>query len=62
MAEKGAKEADAGRAKAEARLAEARDANAPLRKVAIPSAPRTKRTSLVPPLVLSGHAASLTPY
>ena len=24
--------------------------------------PRTNRTSLVPPLVLSGHAASLTPY
>jgi hypothetical protein len=24
--------------------------------------PRTNRTSLVPPIVLSGHAASLTPY
>ena len=27
-----------------------------------PPFPRTNRTSLVPPLVLSGHAASLTPY
>ena len=27
-----------------------------------PLFPRTNRTSLVPPLVLSGHAASLTPY
>ena len=27
-----------------------------------PLLPRTNRTSLVPPLVLSGHAASLTPY
>jgi len=27
-----------------------------------PSLPRTNRTSLVPPLVLSGHVASLTPY
>ena len=27
-----------------------------------PPLPRTNRTSLVPPLVLSGHAASLTPY
>ena len=27
-----------------------------------PFLPRTNRTSLVPPLVLSGHAASLTPY
>ena len=26
-----------------------------------PPLPRTNRTSLVPPLVLSGHAASLTP-
>jgi len=27
-----------------------------------PPLPRTNRTSLVPPLVLTGHAASLTPY
>jgi len=27
-----------------------------------PPLPRTNRTSLVPPLVLSGHAATLTPY
>ena len=30
--------------------------------VSPPPLPRTNRTSLVPPLVLSGHAASLTPY
>ena len=30
-------------------------------RVASPPFPRTNRTSLVPPLVLSGHAASLTP-
>ena len=27
-----------------------------------PPLPRTNRTSLIPPPVLSGHAASLTPY
>jgi hypothetical protein len=32
------------------------------RQVALLPLPRTNRTSLVPPLVLSGHAASLTPY
>ena len=37
-----------------------RDALPPL--LPPPPLPRTNRTSLVPPLVLSGHAASLTPY
>ena len=32
------------------------------RRAAPPPLPRTTGTSLVPPLVLSGHAASLTPY
>jgi len=34
----------------------------PLTRPLTPPLPRTNRTSLVPPLVLSGHAASLTPY
>ena len=37
-------------------------ASPPARPPPPPLLPRTNRTSLVPPLVLSGHTASLTPY
>ena len=77
MLELGLKESDAARLTAlearEKKLAEALDIDAEwnlgfaayvrmVNKPPPPPPPRTNRTSLVPPLVLSGHAASLTPY
>jgi len=44
-----------------ARAAAAREARAMVGPPP-PPFPRTNRTSLIPPLVLSGHVASLTPY
>ena len=52
----------AGAAVPEGDSAARRRAPAPHRVSPPPPLPRTNRTSLVPPLVLSGHAASLTPY